>query len=249
VSLTRVRPGSTGTRAEPLSPARVLTAVALAAWASLFVWLLATDRTALYLSSRTAWVVPMGASILCVALLGRLASLRSPHAEPVTPRAALAAALIVAPVVVLLALPPASLGTYAAARRSSLAGAAGFGGSSADIRRGDVSLVDVAGALRSRDSMKALVARAGTRVSFVGFVARTPGMPADEFLLTRFLVSCCAADALSIQVRVVGAPPGRFAPDDWVRVEGSIYPLGQEVLVDAAAVDATARPELPYLTP
>ncbi|MGH2738157.1 MAG: hypothetical protein ACRDHH_05020 [Actinomycetota bacterium] len=41
-------------------------------------------------------------------------------------------------------------------------------------------------------------------------MTRREGSPADEFVLTRFIVSCCVADALSVQVRVVGAPPGRF---------------------------------------
>jgi uncharacterized repeat protein (TIGR03943 family) len=97
--------------------------------------------------------------------------------------------------------------------------------------------------------MQELTRRAGADVSFVGFVTRDQGMPADEFLLTRFLVSCCAADALSIQVRVVGAPPGRFDADTWVRAEGRLYPLGGEVIVDAARVEGVPRPSRPYLDP
>jgi len=50
-------------------------------------------------------------------------------------------------------------------------------------------------------------------------------------------------------VRVVNVPPGRFAPDDWVSVTGRIYPLGNEILVDASAVQAIPQPERPYLTP
>ena len=74
-------------------------------------------------------------------------------------------------------------------------------------------------------------------------------VPADEFLLTRFLISCCVADALTVQVRIVDAPPGEFKQDQWVRVTGRIYPLGREVLVDATDVVGIARPERPYLTP
>jgi uncharacterized membrane protein YcgQ (UPF0703/DUF1980 family) len=57
------------------------------------------------------------------------------------------------------------------------------------------------------------------------------------------------ADALSVQVRVVGAPAGRFEPDDWVRVEGRMYPLGREVLVDATKVAGVDKPARPYLNP
>jgi uncharacterized repeat protein (TIGR03943 family) len=230
-----------------VSPERLLGVVALGFWAVLFVWLLVTGRTALYLSSRTAWVVPVGAVIMCVALAGRLLSLRTRRPEPITARAALGTVLIVLPVVSLLALPPAALGSFAASRRATLVGAGAFGSSSDALARGPVSLFEVAGALRSRDGMRALAQRAGTDVTFVGFVIRPREMPADEFMLTRFLISCCAADALSIQVRVVDAPPGRLSADDWVRVRGKIYPVGREVVVEASDITRVRRPTRPYL--
>ena len=231
-----------------VSPRRALSFATLAAWAGLFWFLIASNRTSLYLSSRTAWVVPVGALILTIAGVGRLLSLRSPTTEPVRLSEAAGIALVVLPVVVVLALPPASLGTFAASRRSSLAGA-GFAGSSGDISTGAVTLVDVAAAVRSKEAMQTLVKRAGSDVSFVGFVARDPSMPADEFSLTRFLISCCAADALTVQTRVVGAPAGKFNDDDWVRVQGQIFPLGREVLVDASSVTKVSRPAHPYLSP
>jgi len=229
-----------------LSPVRVASALALASWAGLFWFLIGSGRTSLYLSSRTDWVVPVGAIVLTAALAGRLLSLRTARPEALTRREALAIGLTILPVVTVLALPPASLGSFAADRRSSLA-SAGFSGDAGDISSGEVTLVDVASALRSGEGMQQLTKRAGAEVGFVGFVTRDPGMPADEFLLTRFLVSCCAADALSIQVRVVGAPPGRFEADQWVRAEGLLYPLGGEVIVDATLVEGVPRPDRPYL--
>lgn len=229
-------------------PERALAATALTAWAAVFWFLLFTGRVSLYLSSRTAWVVPTGAAVLTLAALGRIVTLRVEDPRPVGRRGVWGVGLIVAPVVIVLALPPASLGSYAAARRSTLTAGAAVA-SAGDIAEGELSLVDVAGALRSREGMRALVRRAGEQVSFVGFVTRERGMPADEFVLTRFLISCCVADALSVQVRVVGAPPGRFKPDDWVRVEGAMYPLGREVIVDAESVRPVDKPEHPYLNP
>ena len=192
--------------------------------------------------------MPVGAVILTIATVGRALSLRVDRPQPVSARDAWGVALVVAPVVVVLALPPAALGSYAAARRSTLA-SGGFGASAEEIATGELSIVDVAGALRSRDAMQALADRAGERASFVGFVTRDKGQPADELVLNRFLVSCCVADALSVQVRVAGAPPGEFRDDDWVRVTGAVYPLGREVVVRASDVVAVERPERPYLTP
>ena len=230
------------------SPGRVMSSIALASWAALFWFLIISGRTAYYLSSRTDWVVPVGAILLTIATVGRLASARQAHPEPVSRRGALALGLIMLPVVIVMALPPAALGGYAVSRRSSLTSGS-FVSSASDIESGQLSLVDVSGALRSREAMHALVKRAGQDVSFTGFVTKESGMPANEFILTRFLISCCVADALSAQVRIVGAPPGEFKADEWVRAEGQIYPLGREVIVDASDVVKVPRPDHPYLYP
>lgn len=227
----------------PMSPVRMATAVVLAGWAGLFWFLLGSGRTSLYLSSRTAWVVPTGAIVLTTAAVGRLLTLRTPRHEPLTSRTTWALGFIVFPAVVVLALPPTALGSYAASRRSL---SAGFAGGPA-LEAGDrVTLAAVAAGVWSDEARRALVDRAGSRVTFEGIVTRREGSPADEFVLTRFIVSCCVADALSVQVRVVGAPPG-FEEDQWVRVSGTFYPVGREIVVDAASVRAIPQPQDPYL--
>ncbi|HEX6261414.1 MAG TPA: TIGR03943 family protein [Actinomycetota bacterium] len=227
-----------------LSPTRVTVGLALAAWAGVFWFLLVTDRWTLYLSSRIFWVVPVGAVLLTATALGRLLTARTERAEPLAVRDTWGLALVLVPVVAVLALPPTALGSYAASRRSV---SAGFVTAAGEPSSGEVTLVDVAGAMWSQTAADSLTERAGSEVSFVGFVVRREGTPADEFVLTRFLVSCCVADALSVQVRVVGAPPGAFEEDEWVRVQGTLYPLPDQVVVDAASVKAVPRPAQPYL--
>ena len=230
-----------------LSPKRLAAAAVLGAWAGVFWFLLLGDRTALYLSSRTAWVVPVGAAILTLAFAGRLLSLRASHAESFTPLEAAGYFILVLPVIVVLVLPPTALTSFAASRRSNISGA-GFVTSGGDVSTGDLSLFDLAGAMRTDEGRAALAKRAGDEVSFIGFVARDEGAPADEFTLTRFVVSCCVADALSVQVRVAGAPPGEFDNDQWVRVTGKFYPLAEEAIVDATEIVPVPRPKRPYLS-
>lgn len=230
------------------SPVRVLSALTLAAWAGLFWFLIITDRTSFYLSSRTSWVVPMGAVVLTIAAAGRLLSSRVENPEPLKRKEVAGLALIMVPVVTVVALPAASLDSFAAARRSSLTSGS-FVSSAEDIATGELTLIDVSGATRSREAMRALVQRAGEQVSFTGFVTKDETTPPNEFVLTRFLISCCVADALSANVRIVGATPGEFKEDDWVRVEGAMYPLGREVIVDASEIVGVPRPEDPYLNP
>ena len=227
------------------SPSRIAQGTALAAWAGLFWFLLFSGRTSLYLSSRTAWVVPVGAIALSIAAIGRFATARVREPRPLGRSTAWAVGFVLVPVVAILVLPPAALGSYAASRRSL---SSGLVASAPDLQAGDeVTLAAVAAAGWSDDARRSLVTRAGSRVTFEGIVTKRDGQAADEFMLTRFIVSCCVADALSVQVRVVGAPPGQFEEDDWVRVSGAFYPVGQEVVVDADDIEAIAQPDDPYL--
>jgi uncharacterized repeat protein (TIGR03943 family) len=222
--------------------------VVLGAWAFLFWFLLISGRDALYLSTRTDWVVPVAAVLLTAATIGRLASARVSTSEPLRAREAWIMGVMVVPVVLVLVAPPATLGTFSAGKRSGFAGT-GFATSAGDIGEGELTLVDVAAGQTTPEGELALAARAGETVNFVGFVVRRDDTPADEILLTRYVVSCCAADAAVAQVRVVNVTPGEFEPDDWVEVTGPIYPLGREVILDAEQVVEVERPDRPYLTP
>ncbi|MGH2692795.1 MAG: TIGR03943 family putative permease subunit, partial [Actinomycetota bacterium] len=196
-------------------------------------------------SSRTAWVVPVGAILLTIAAIGRLATARTDDPHPLGRGTAWGVGFVLLPVVAILVLPPAALGSYAASRRSL---SSGLVATAPDLASGgQVTLASVAAAGWSEDARRSLVRRAGSKVSFEGIVARRDGQAANEFMLTRFIVSCCVADALSVQVRVVGAPPGRFDEDDWVRVSGAFYPVGKEVVVDASEIEPIPQPDDPYL--
>jgi uncharacterized repeat protein (TIGR03943 family) len=230
------------------SAGRLAGASVLAAWAGLFWFLLLTGRDGLYLSTRTSWVVPVGAILLTAAAVGRLASSRVVAPRPIPVREAAVFGLMVVPVVLLLALPPATLGSFSAGKRTAFANS-GIATSVGDVGTGRLSLIDVAAAQFSKEGEAALAKRAGEDVDLVGFVIRYPDTPAEEFVLTRYIVTCCVADATIAQVRVVNVPPGAFAANQWVDVKGAIYPLGRDVIVNATSVSSVPRPEHPYLTP
>lgn len=242
---THANPRSSASRGSlRFSRPRVATGLVLGAWAGLFWFLLATGRTSLYLSSRTAWLVPLGGVLATAAAIGRLASARVRDPARLGARESWALGVVVLPVVLLMTLPPATLDSYAAGRRASSSAV----GSSARVVSGPIDLVDVAAARAVADAEAALRARAGERVTIEGFVTEEAG-EADRFQLTRFVITCCVADATISSVTVVDAPPGRFETDQWVRVTGPIYPLGGDVLVQAESIEPIEAPEDPYLTP
>jgi uncharacterized repeat protein (TIGR03943 family) len=229
------------------SAVRLATAAALGLWAAMFWVLFATGRTYLYLSSRTSWLVPTGAVIFTLAAIGRLATARAAQPEPVDRRTAWGLGVMALPVVLVLALPPATLGAYSVHKRAAFAGSA-IGATARDVT-GPLDFVDIGAAQSFPTAMEQLRARAGEPITLEGFVTKEASSPPDEILLTRYIVTCCVADATIAQVRIVGLPPGDYENDEWLQVTGNVYPVGREVLVAANGATQIPVPEQPYLTP
>ena len=244
-ALDRPEPARTG---RGWSPARIGGSLVLGAWAVLFWFLWLSGREGLYLSSRPSGVVPLAAVLLTAAALGRAVSARVAAPEPLGRRETWVMGAMVLPVVLLLVLPPGTLGQFSAGKRAAFGGS-GVATAVGDISTGQLTLIDVAAAQTSKVGEVALSKQAGATVKFVGFVTRYPNTPADEFYLTRYIVTCCVADATVAEVRIVNVTPGKFASNDWVDVTGTLYPLGREIIVYASAVQAIPRPDDPYLTP
>lgn len=231
------------------SQRRLMNAFVLACWALLFWGLMATDRITLYLSTRTYWLAPVGAVLLTVATVGRLVWARSHHPEPLDRKQALPLLGLGLVALLILAMPPLTLGSYAAQRRTGGAPRGYASSSNADVESGEISFVDLFVAMRSREDTRVLAERAGTEVTWTGFVMRQPDQGADEFTLSRFMITCCPGDAVTVSAQVVNAPPGQVESDEWVTVTGSMYPLGREVILDSSDVTSVPRPKRPYLSP
>jgi uncharacterized repeat protein (TIGR03943 family) len=130
--------------------------------------------------------------------------------------------LLLVPVLVVLLIQPAALGSYAVSSRSVVPG--GGGGSQfpplAAPVRGAVPMPMAEFVTRAiRDPGQSL---AGVRVRLVGFVAPAEGGDGG-YRLTRFVIFCCAADAEALQAVVRGDPTPR-ARDQWVEIEGTWVP-------------------------
>ncbi|WP_290060569.1 TIGR03943 family putative permease subunit [Amycolatopsis solani] len=60
----------------------------------------------------------------------------------------------------------------------------------------------------------------GRTVALTGFVVHTDG----GTLLARLVISCCAADAFPVTVRLRGGEADHLASDAWIRVTGQVVP-------------------------
>jgi uncharacterized repeat protein (TIGR03943 family) len=127
--------------------------------------------------------------------------------------------LLLVPVLVVILVQPAALGSYAVSGRSAVPGGGGIFPPLAAPVRGAVPMSMAEFVTRAvRDPGQSL---AGVRVRLVGFVA--PGDGGDGYQLTRFVIFCCAADAEALQA-VVRGDPTRRVRDQWLEVEGTWLP-------------------------
>jgi uncharacterized repeat protein (TIGR03943 family) len=63
----------------------------------------------------------------------------------------------------------------------------------------------------------------GKRVTAEGMVYRAPDLDENTFMLFRFAIVCCAADAIPVGILVKHTDAGRFTNDAWVRVAGQLH--------------------------
>jgi uncharacterized repeat protein (TIGR03943 family) len=127
--------------------------------------------------------------------------------------------LLLVPVLVVVLVEPAALGSYAASGRAAVPGAGGSFPALAAPVRGAVPMTMAEFVTRAlRDRGQSL---AGVRVRLVGFAATGEG--AEAYRLTRFVIFCCAADAEALQVVVRGDGTQRLR-DKWLEVEGQWLP-------------------------
>jgi uncharacterized repeat protein (TIGR03943 family) len=93
----------------------------------------------------------------------------------------------------------------------------------------------------------------GSRVITEGRVSTDDTLPAGEFVVYRFVIVCCAADALPVEAVVKSPKAAGLKSDDWIRVGGILRMQekdGKAVpVIEADQVDPIAAPNDPYLSP
>ncbi len=127
--------------------------------------------------------------------------------------------MLLLPLAAVVAVPGAQLGSHAAANKTQtgiLAGVAAAAPASGPIGFRDIYYAG----LSERYALERGIGD-GMGVKLTGFVTHPAGIPDGSFALTRFYVSCCAADALPYSVTV--RPPGFVVPsaypdDRWLEI-------------------------------
>lgn len=227
---------------------RLARALALALWSAFFGYLWASDEMVRYLGPRTYWVVPFGCLTLGAAAVAHFATLRMSTDSGRPSRSDLVGiAALMVPIVAVVAVPGAELGALAVSRKATGTGAtAGIISPPAPHAGRPPSFIDVHFANESDEYAATLGIVEGTELSLVGFVSEVDEQ-SGIFELTRFYVSCCAADAIPYSVTVLPVDPMDYALNTWLRVSGVLEGGGGEYRLSADSVQTASQPENPYL--
>jgi putative membrane protein len=93
----------------------------------------------------------------------------------------------------------------------------------------------------------------GQTAKVTGFVYHDPRLPANQFIVSRFVITCCAADASAIGMIVIWDQSKELADSAWVEVKGPVQSAqlgGQPIpLIQAVLVQPLEQPQEPYLYP
>jgi uncharacterized repeat protein (TIGR03943 family) len=85
------------------------------------------------------------------------------------------------------------------------------------------------------------------------YVEKAPGLPEGTWVVFRFLMICCVADAQPFAVLVRGPVPDGIKNEDWIQIEGVLEETkveGQPApVLNAKRISKVPEPTNPYLTP
>lgn len=206
------------------------------------------DGTAGYLVQ--SWYLPVliasAGVLVLLAVVASLPAFRSGGAFALRPTAAglVTAGLVGFPVVLGLVFQPRALGTASldtdgvAARQFSASAEA------ADPARRNI--YQWAYEFETSDPASLV----GDEVELIGFVFHKEGDPADRFLIARFVVACCIADAQGFSLPVQWKDAPTLKNDQWIRLTGrvSTAPDGA-LIVQATEIQLVEAPSNPYIYP
>ncbi|PZD94382.1 TIGR03943 family protein [Paenibacillus sambharensis] len=93
----------------------------------------------------------------------------------------------------------------------------------------------------------------GKTVVLSGFVYREEEMGKERFVVSRFAMNCCSADAMPYGLMIDYPGASRYADDEWIQVTGKMdlttYKDNEIIYLKANKIEKIPAPESPYVYP
>jgi uncharacterized repeat protein (TIGR03943 family) len=223
-----------------------------------FVHNIASGSITNYVNERFAWLSYVAAALFL--LIGGFSALHllrdhggeGAHGhdhthEPISWRVL---AILAVPLVLGTLIPSKPLGAEAISGGVNLSSAATVGSSEAfNVPPEQRNVLDWLRAFNNADYKQF----DGQTANVIGFVYNEPSFAPNEFMVARFTISCCVADATAIGLPVYWANAADLTQGQWIAVKGDfkVSDFGGDPMpvIQAASVDQVAQPEHTYLYP
>jgi uncharacterized repeat protein (TIGR03943 family) len=100
---------------------------------------------------------------------------------------------------------------------------------------------------------KDLSAHLGSTADVIGFVYHDPRLEGERFMVGRFIITCCVADAFAVGMVVDASDSEVHEENTWVQVKGAVDVVTIEnrkvPLIRAESITPVRTPDQPYLYP
>jgi uncharacterized repeat protein (TIGR03943 family) len=197
-----------------------LPAIVYIIWVNAYYWLLEGSRYRAFMQPKLWPLLVLALILLLMFIAAFITQFTRVQGDPPRCDTWMKAAILFLPVLFLWSIYGQSLGGYALAKRalnpaamSSIAEVYPLPSSPGTTGADRVTLLDL---------VKDAEIFEGKRVAAEGMVYRAPNHDENTFMLFRFAIVCCAADAFPVGILVKHAASGRFASDTWVSVAGQL---------------------------
>jgi len=217
-------------------------------WLSFLFTIEATGKLQIYINKKFFPLTILGSFILLILFIIKLKKIKREHSENIDITSLLSFLLFLFPVLLATIVRPGNLPVLAAGKR----------GISQEFTGGDVMTIlkeqlEMEGNYKKMN-IKQLLAFSknkpdeinGKEISVEGFVFKQNNVK-EGFMLVRFLITCCAADATPLGVDVVYQNAGQLKQDEWVKIYGKCSVEGDKITILAEEVKATQPPRDVYL--
>ncbi len=220
-----------------------------------------SGRLALYINQRYTWLVLLASFGLMAfgfvtfnhrpPIWSQEEKLLAPEMAP--KNAGWRLLIFTVPLVLGILIPATSLGASAAETRGvSQAVPLSAGGSLPSVLSLDPANRSILEWLWTFEAEEDPTGLIGQQVDVEGFVFVNEKLPDGYFMVGRFIVTCCVADATAIGIAFL-PPEGADVPNGWVRIQGEMTVTnfnGQSaLLIQAHQITSMDEPEQPYLYP
>ena len=217
-------------------------------WITVLSWLILSERYVLFLRPDFLPLLVCACGLLIGFSVVVLSGSFHPHGSLNSMLKWTRAAVLVVPLVYLIAIRDVTLGAKAFENRSN-----GMGFVGKITAKRTLTEVKEADVLTTLELLQYFKEFEGKNIVTEGMVYKGEDIPNQYFMVYRFLMVCCAADSMPAGALVEHEEVDQFENDTWVRAEGILGLKEMESFtlpyIQADSLSIIEAPRFPYLIP